>query len=266
MVVGGSKQYIGAPALAGRAAYRTGAGLVTLAVPQSIQGMVAGDFLEATWFPLSDERGYLGEAGADALRHSETAYDAACIGVGLGWNDTTLAFMARLLADDSLFANVRNLVIDADGLNLLSEIADWHGSLPKGTIITPHPGEMARLTGLKIGEIESDRIGIARQMATDKGCVTVLKGPYTVVAAPDGRASISPFATDALAKAGTGDVLTGIILGLLAGGMAPFEAAKAGVYLHAYTAVRNITGRSSRSLLAGEIVEDLPIVLNDFTK
>ena len=155
------------------------------------------------------------------------------------------------------------LVVDADGLNLLSEIEEWWKMLPPGTILTPHPGEMARLTGLERQAIQEDRAGIAREYAAKWQCVVVLKGAFTVVAAPDKRATILPFASAALAKAGTGDVLAGAIAGLLAQGVAPLEAALAGAYVHGLAGQLAVEAvHSPRSLLAGDVAAALGLALD----
>ena len=126
------------------------------------------------------------------------------------------------------------LVVDADGLNALAVLKDeeWWRRLPAPAVLTPHPGEMARLMGVGAKEVQADRVGVAREMAPKWGHVIALKGAHTVVASPDGRVVVLPFATAALATAGSGDVLAGAIVGLLAQGLVPFEAALAGAYLH----------------------------------
>ena len=135
------------------------------------------------------------------------------------------------------------LVIDADGLNVLAKIENWHELLPENTILTPHPREFARLAGIDnedTAEVQANRLDLAIEKAAEWNAIVVLKGAFTVVAAPDGRVAVSPFASAKLATAGTGDVLAGVITGLLAQGCEPFEAAVAGVWLHGY-AGRDLT-------------------------
>ena len=150
------------------------------------------------------------------------------------------------------------VVIDADGLNLLSEIDDWWTLLPEGTIITPHPGEMARLAKMEIEDVQTNRWQLASEKAPEWKVVLVLKGAHTLIAHPDGRVVVLPFKESALATAGTGDVLAGIIAGLLAQGLQPFDAALVGGYLHQLAgaeAVRKIG--NGRSVIAGDVLESI---------
>jgi hydroxyethylthiazole kinase-like uncharacterized protein yjeF len=150
------------------------------------------------------------------------------------------------------------LVVDADGLNLLSAMPGWPERLPAETILTPHPGEMARLMGEGLGQVkEQDRVELAQAKAAEWDCILLLKGAYTVVAAPDGRCTILPFANPALATAGSGDVLSGIIVSLLAQGLTAYEAAVLGGYLHG--AAAQLAGVDA-GLLAAEIADWVPEV------
>ncbi len=243
LVVAGSKNFVGAAYLAGAAAYRAGTGLVTMAIPESIQPMLAAQLPEATWLPLPDSAGAIAESAAELVRGQLNKADALILGPGFGMAEPTLNFLRALLADFRSLAkhppegaerSGRDFgsLVDADGLRLLAQIENWPDLLPKPAVLTPHPGEMAALTGLSKEEIQSDRLGVARKFAAQWGHVVLLKGAFTVVAAPDGKAAIEPFATPALAKAGSGDVLSGLIGGLLAQGVPPFEAAVAGAFIH----------------------------------
>ena len=152
------------------------------------------------------------------------------------------------------------LVIDADGLNLLSAVPDWHEELPTNTVLTPHIGEMARLVGSDLDTIrDSDRIELTKEKAREWDCIVLLKGAFTIVGAPDGRCAVLPFANPALATAGSGDVLSGIIVGLLGQGLTSFEAAVLGGYLHG--AAAEISGVDS-GLLASEIADWVPDVID----
>ena len=158
-------------------------------------------------------------------------------------------------------------VVDADGLKLLTKVEGWARLLRPESVLTPHPGEMAVLTGLGKEAIEADRIGTAQRFAAEWGHVVVLKGAYTVVAAPDGRTAVQPFATAALARAGTGDVLAGAIAGLLAQGMAPFDAAVAAAYLHGQAGVLVAQAfGTTTSVLASDILNGLIEALADLQR
>jgi hydroxyethylthiazole kinase-like uncharacterized protein yjeF len=255
LIATGSSRYWGAPALAGRAAYRTGSGLVALAVPGAIRPALATQLPEAT-YPIIQEQDLLGMDAARAVLEQLAGYQALLVGPGL--NQAT-QFMETLL-DGLKTAAPRPMIVDADGLNLLSEMDDWPGRLPAETVLTPHPGEMSRLMGVSVGEVmKQDRVALAVEKAAEWGCVVLLKGAYTVIAAPDGRCAILPFANPALATAGSGDVLSGVIVSLLGQGLAPYEAAALGGYLHA--AAGQQAGLQA-GLLSGEIADWLPDVID----
>jgi ADP-dependent NAD(P)H-hydrate dehydratase / NAD(P)H-hydrate epimerase len=249
LIAAGSSRYWGAPLLCGLGAYRAGAGLVALAVPGAVRPVVAGQLPEATYPPVPAEDD-LDEASAALLLEMMESYDALLVGPGMG---EAPAFVGALLeARDSL----PPLVVDADGLNTLAGIDGWAARLPANTILTPHPGEMARLMGISMGALkEQDRVALAREQAQAWGHVVLLKGAYTVVAAPDGRAALLPFATPVLSTAGSGDVLAGVIVALLGQGLAPYEAAVLGGYLHGAAGQLAEAEMGPAGLLAGEIAE-----------
>nr|MYD10667.1 NAD(P)H-hydrate dehydratase [Chloroflexota bacterium] len=254
MLAVGSANYIGAAALAGESACRSGAGLVTVAATSRVVGIVAGQLREPTWLPLADTEGAIAESASGALAEAAQAYQSLLIGCGLGLHKSTRAFVWRLLNADAL----PPLIIDADALNALSSRPDWQRTLPPHTILTPHSGEMARLTGLAMEEIQADRWRVARRFAEAWNLVVVLKGAHTIIAAPDGRASVIPFKTDALATAGTGDVLAGLIAGLRAQGAAAYESACLGAYVHALAGVLAAERvKNSRSVIAGDLLDAL---------
>ncbi len=278
LIAAGSVNFTGAALLAGQAAYRVGAGLVTLAVPAPLHTALAGQFPEATWVLLPHELGVIAEDAADVLREAFTPrVKALLLGPGFGQEQATADFLARLLgaakgrgelgfvpqkAKEIQTAALPPLVVDADGLKLLTRIPNWPQRLPAPAVLTPHPGEMAVLTGLQRAEIQADRMGVAERYAREWGHVVVLKGAVTVVASPDGRTAVVPVATPALARAGTGDVLAGIIVGLRAQGVPAWEAASAGAWLHAQaglTAWQEMG--TSASVLAGDVGRALPAVL-----
>jgi len=254
LIAAGSDHYWGAPVLAGRAAYRAGAGLVALAVPEKIRPVMAAQLPEATYPPVPDV-GQFSESSAHFLLATIASYKAMLIGPGI---DDVPDFLQMLLQPAT---SLPPLVIDADGLNLLSQMSNWPQKVPPNSILTPHPGEMARLMGISLAELkELDRVTIAQEKAAEWDHVVLLKGAYTVVAAPDGRCTLLPFANPALGTAGSGDVLAGLIVGLLGQGLAAWEAAVLGGYLHGAAGERY--GKPS-GLLAGEIADLIPDVMQN---
>jgi NAD(P)H-hydrate epimerase len=230
LVVAGSRNYVGAAYLVGAAATRSGVGLVTMAVPESVQSLLAAHLIESTWLPLPESNGFIAESAVEKVTGSLNKANAVVVGPGLGMEETTKNFVCRLVG--AIRESPLPTLVDADGLRLLAQIENWPDLLPKPTLLTPHLGEMQALTGLDKDEIQKDRLGVAKRFARQWGQIVLLKGAFTVIAAPDGRAVIEPFATPALAKAGSGDVLSGIIGSLLAQGVEPFEAAVAGAFIH----------------------------------
>jgi NAD(P)H-hydrate epimerase len=254
LIVAGSLRFPGAALLASKAAYRSGAGLVTVAVPKTIQAELAGHLPEATWLPLPAEAGTIAPAAAKVVKGALERVTAMLIGPGFGRHANTGEFLRLLLKGD-----LPPLVIDADGLKLLASLKDWPKCLPKESVLTPHPGEMAILSGMKIEKIQAARIETAEKYAKAWKQIVVLKGAFTVVAAPDGRSAVMPLATPALARAGTGDVLAGIITGLRAQGMPAFEAACAGVWLHGQAGLRAAAKLGGTAgVLAGDLIDELP--------
>jgi NAD(P)H-hydrate epimerase len=250
LIAAGSANYWGAPALAGKAAYRAGAGLVALAVPAAVRASLATQLPEVTYPPISEEM-RLNAASAHSLLEQIDNYQALLVGPGLSEADE---FLTAMLAADSL----PPLILDADGLNILARTDTWPEQLPPNTILTPHPGEMARLMAVSPAELkEMDRVEVARQQAAAWNCIVLLKGAYTVVAAPDGRCTLLPFANPLLAVAGSGDVLSGVIVALLGQGLDSYQAAVLGGYLHGATGTLN---NMKSGLLAGEIADLIPPV------
>ncbi len=279
IVAAGSLNYTGAAFFAGAAAYRVGTGLVTLAVPAPIQAMIAPQLPEATWILLPNEMGVIAASAADVLAPELESAKALVLGPGFGHEEVTRDFLRRLLrAEENKKARLGFVqsasasgqpqtepaklpptVVDADGLRLLSEIEGWPALLPAGSVLTPHPGEMAALSRLDKDAIQKDRLRVVQEHAAQWGHIVVLKGAFTVVAAPDGRATLLPFATAALARAGTGDVLTGAIAGLMAQGVKPYEAAIAGGYIHGLAGERAASRLgTTASALASDVLAELP--------
>jgi len=160
---------------------------------------------------------------------------------------------------------LRAVVIDADGLNALASFDNWWETLRVPTIVTPHPGEMSRLTELPIADIQADRLGTTVRQASRWGATVILKGAHTVVAAPDGRARISPFANPALASGGTGDVLAGAVVGLVAQRLEPLDAAALAVYLHGRAGEKVRRELGEAGLLASDLLPNLPLMIKEIS-
>jgi len=281
MIVAGSLNYTGAAYLAAAGAYRSGAGLVTVAAPQVIMPILASLLPEATWLLLPHDLGVLNEAAVKVLRPELDGYSALLLGPGFGREETTGEFLRELLSPTEERRPARTIgfsrivdqedeaeekstplppvVIDADGLNLLAEIEDWPTLLPPNSVLTPHPGEFGRLTGLETDEVQANRLDLAREKAAEWNAIVVLKGAFTAIAAPDGRLAVSPFASAALARAGTGDVLSGMIAGLIGQGVEPFDAALCAVWLHGAAGERAAAlATTTAATVAGDLLEHLP--------
>ncbi|MBK6645524.1 MAG: NAD(P)H-hydrate dehydratase [Anaerolineales bacterium] len=260
-VAAGSTSYTGAALLAGKAAYRIGAGLVTMAVPEPLHAALAGHLPEATWVLLQHEHGFVSE---QACHHAATSLERATailIGPGFGNKHTTKLFVEQLIPKLDLPA-----VFDADGLRHLAGIHEWRKKIKQTAVLTPHPGEMSAMTGLSREEIQSNRIDIAAKYAKEWGHVVVLKGAFTVIASPDGRIAVIPVATPALARAGTGDVLAGLIVGLRAQGLDAYDSAVAGAFIHAEAGLlaADLIGTTA-SVLASDVLDAVSEVLSELS-
>jgi len=285
LIAAGSVNYTGAVLLAGEAAYRVGAGLVTLAVPAPVHAALAGQIPEATWVLLPHAMGVVSSNASEVLMKNIERATALLIGPGFGMEATTKEFIENILSGKSApkkstarigFLHEENekkeetndnlppMVVDADGLKLLAQIKDWHTKLPASAILTPHPGEMAVLTGISKGEIQEDRQETARKYAKEWGHVVVLKGAFTAIASPDGRVTVIPVASPALARAGTGDVLAGLIVGLRAQGLDAFDAAVAGAWIHAQAGLYAADDLgTTASVTASDVLNSVSDVLSD---
>ncbi|HEV2235600.1 MAG TPA: NAD(P)H-hydrate dehydratase [Ktedonobacterales bacterium] len=262
MVLAGSLPYPGAAYLATSAAGRAGAGLVTLAVTPDLAPIYAARQAEITLHLLPAESEQPLEQRAQGLLAGLRGYRALLVGPGLGQNKGTQLFL------HTVFNRLRalpeeerpRLVVDADGLNALARLPEWWTLLPPGAVLTPHPGEMARLCGgRRVSGGGPERLALARDRAAAWGHTVVLKGACTVVAAPDGATALFWPPNPALATAGTGDVLAGTIAGLLAQGLEPVAAARVGVYLHGQAGLlaREVFGVAG--VVAGDLLPQLPV-------
>ncbi len=257
LVIGGSSSYVGAPVLACSGAYRAGAGLVTLATGNSVYPIAAARLTEATFLPLAETaNGGISRKALGKVRAALPGYTSLVVGCGLGQSQSTFAFLNELLLGDNALGTPA--VIDADALNGLATFNDWPDRMKLRAVLTPHPGEMSRLCGLPISEIEERRLSIAKAHAAAWRQVVLLKGAFSVVASPDGYTRVSPFANPVLASAGTGDVLAGVVGGLLSQGLSPFDAATCGVYLHAAAAERISHDIGDSGLMASDLLPEIP--------
>jgi NAD(P)H-hydrate epimerase len=254
LIVAGARGKTGAAIMACRAAMRAGAGLVTLAAPRSLNDIFAGALIEVMTEMLRENGAEEVEApGDEDWRRMLERKDALLFGPGIGVSDATRS-MARWL--------LRNLsipwVIDADGLNNLALEADRLRRARTPPVLTPHPGEMARLTGKKTSEVNADRVGVARSFAVENHCHVVLKGARTVIATAQGKVFINPTGNPGMASGGMGDVLAGVLTALLGQGMSAEDAMTLGVYLHGYVGDRVASTRGEIGLIASDIVDGLP--------
>ena len=261
LVVAGSINYIGAAYLACMGAARVGAGLVTLSTAQSLQSILAAKLTEVTYAPLPEaEAGIISSKATSVLQKWLPNYEVLLLGCGLGQNAQVVQFIKATLFGLPQ-AHSPSLVLDADALNILAQVPNWWQRLNRDAILTPHPGEMARLVGVSVDEVQRERLEITRKAAMEWQKVVVLKGAYTIVAAPDGRAKISQIANPGLASAGTGDVLAGAIAGLAAQGLPLFDAAACGVYLHGQAGEMVRRDMGDAGTLAGDLLPVLPRVI-----
>ncbi|GIW39714.1 MAG: bifunctional NAD(P)H-hydrate repair enzyme [Candidatus Binatia bacterium] len=251
-VVAGSRGKTGAARLAALGALRAGAGLVTVASPRSQQPIVASSLLEAMTEGLEEEGGRLAfrseewEAGLEGKR-------AVVFGPGIGTHEAAESALRWLLENSPV-----PLVVDADGLTCLARDPSWLASARAPVVLTPHPGEMARLLGSTTAEVQSDRVGVARSFARTHGAWVVLKGARTVVAEPDGFVSVNPTGNPAMASGGMGDVLAGIVGAFLAQGLPPSEAACLAVFVHGMAGDRLAREKGPIGILASEVADGLP--------
>lgn len=263
LIIAGSENFPGAAYLACAGAYRVGAGLVTLATIPVVQNIVSKKLPEATYIILPEDAGAIGEMALDAI-FDKISHDVILIGPGLGRYEGTAKFIYQLLRIGDL-----NFVIDGDGLNILSTINDWDRLLlnyGSSAVLTPHPGEMARLTKLSVEDIQKGRETVAQKYADEWGQIVVLKGANSVIASPNGERKISPFANPLLATAGTGDILSGMITGFVAQGLNDFDGACCGVYIHGMIGEILKRRMGDAGMLASDLIPLIPKVLNQLKK
>ena len=249
-IVAGSRGKVGAAILAARGALRAGAGLVTVLCAASLERTIVAALPEAMTRGLPERDGAIADEAAGVARAALADFDAVVVGPGLSTAPGTVAFLRALLATRL------PLVADADALNAFAgRPAALAGP---SRVVTPHPGEAARLLGTSTRDIQSDRIAAARRLARRCRATTVLKGAATLVATPDGEVRVNPTGTPLLSTAGAGDVLTGMLGAYLARGMEPADAAIAAAWMHGAAAERLARGLGDAGLLAAELADAVP--------
>ena len=254
LILAGSTGFTGAAALASLGALRSGGGLVTLGVAKSLNSIMEVKLTEAMTKPLPETgEGSLSlEAEGEILQLAQKV-DALAIGPGLSTHPETSELVRRLLAKIN-----KPMVIDADGLNGLAGNISLLTRSPASIIITPHPGEMGRLVGKTTGDVQSERIGVAQEVASQTGTVVVLKGARTVISDQEGEAYVNPTGNPGMARGGMGDILTGMIASFIGQGLTELEAAKAGVYIHGLAGDIAAKSQGEVGLMATDLLDNLP--------
>ena len=261
LVLAGSEGLTGAAAMTSEAALRIGAGLVTLGIPRSLNAIMEVKLTEAMTLPLPETESLsLGIKAHDEIIDSLDGTNVVALGPGLSRNTETVSLVQKLCREIHI-----PKVIDADGLNALAEDRNILKDLGPQTVLTPHPGEMARLMECSVSDVQSHRIDIAQKFASENGVVLVLKGAPTVIADPQGTAYLNSTGNPGLASGGTGDVLTGAIAGLLAQGLGVKDAAILGVYIHGLAGDLAAMTRGEAGMLAGDVLQHLPAAIQQLS-
>jgi NAD(P)H-hydrate epimerase len=257
-IIAGSVGKTGAAAMSALAALRVGTGLVTVAVPSSVNDVMESKLLEAMTMPMPETKARtLSRSAFDRLSTFISTRTAVAIGPGLSTHPETVELVQSLAQGLD-----RPSVLDADALNAIAGRASVLTRCKTPPIITPHPGEMARLEShLTTHAVNADRLGTATRFARERGVFVVLKGARTVVARPDGAVAICPTGNPGMATAGTGDILTGMIVGLLAQGVSPWDASCAGTYLHGWAGDLAADARGQAGLIARDLLDNIPMAL-----
>lgn len=253
LVLAGARGKSGAALLSGGAALRVGTGLVTLAGPTSLNTIFSSVLIEAMTVPMPEREDGSLVLDENVVTEAIRGKTAVAFGPGIGVSADTIGLTQWLLLNNTV-----PLIIDADGLNCLATDPAMLREARVPVILTPHPGEMARLVKTSNAEVQSQRLDVARTFAQQHRCHLVLKGSRTVIAAPDGKAWINSTGNPGMASGGMGDVLTGIIGGLLAQGYAPEHACQLGVFLHGYVGDRSADDKGQVGILARDLIERLP--------
>lgn len=261
LLIGGARGYAGAIALAARAAMRSGAGLVTVLTPESVAGVVAGASLESMVIGTREtEIGSLSAEVWTEWKNRIDDYDAVLVGPGLTRHEQSLALVRHVIRDCDA-----PLVLDADAISVLEGQPNWVERARAPTVITPHPGELARLFSQSVEEVQKDRCGVALAAARFTRATVVLKGAGTVVAKDGKPLGINLSGNPGMATGGSGDVLAGLLVGLLGQKLDPFDAARAAVYIHGRAGDNAAWRKSQAGIVAGDLVDEIPFVFRDLT-
>lgn len=257
----GSYGMAGAALLCARGALRSGVGLLRAAVPQSVYPLLVEAIPEAVFLPVSDQNGCFSAAAIPALTDALATADAVVVGCGMDRGEDQTAVVRHVLSHSPV-----PVILDADGINAVSMHILREETRSAPLILTPHPGEMARLMGLSTAEVQADRQAVACRLAQETDAVVVLKGHHTLIAAPDGTVMENPTGNPGMATGGSGDVLAGIVGSLVAQGLAPYEAAVCGVYLHGAAGDLAAARHSRHGMLPTDLIEELCSLFLQFEK
>ena len=268
LVVAGSTGMTGAAALASEAALRAGAGLVTLATPKHLNPILEGLLPEVMTLPLpeTDTGSLAASATSTILEFAEKTKSILAIGPGLSQHPETVSLVHQLIRENRKSGLALRMIIDADGLNALAHVREIFSLLNNDMVLTPHPGEMARLTNTAVPILEKDRISTAQQFASEHGVTLVFKGAPTVTSDPNGNLWVNSTGNPGMATGGMGDVLTGVIAGLMAQGIPSESAAMLGVYLHGLAGDIAAERSGMHGLIASDVLKAVPQAIFSLTQ
>ncbi|MEN6626118.1 MAG: NAD(P)H-hydrate dehydratase [Candidatus Sumerlaeia bacterium] len=252
LILAGSEGMSGAATMTTLAAMRSGAGLVYAGYPTPLGTVIEGRLLEPVKLPLGGSRPWFGPEHVEAAVDAARDVDAVAIGPGLGQREPTAQFLTAVMNRIE-----KPLVIDASALTILADHVELLGDRPAPTVLTPHPGEAARLLGRSAAEVQADRLGAFLEFCARWNTIVVLKGAHTITTEPGGQRWINHSGNTGLAKGGSGDVLTGLIAGLIAQSMPPLDAARLGVFVHGFAADMLAERMSVRAMIAGDVIDAL---------